>query len=52
MQSVVGTVVPLILFRKMLKPVEQVLKDAKLKKSEIDDIVLIVVPPVFQLFRR
>jgi len=29
------------LFRKTLKPVEQVLKDAKVKKSEIDDIVLV-----------
>ncbi|KAK3077646.1 78 kDa glucose-regulated protein, partial [Coniosporium uncinatum] len=29
------------LFKKTLKPVEQVLKDAKLKKGEIDDIVLV-----------
>jgi len=29
------------LFKKTLKPVEQVLKDAKLKKVEIDDIVLV-----------
>ncbi|KAF2860610.1 immunoglobulin heavy chain-binding protein, KAR2 [Piedraia hortae CBS 480.64] len=29
------------LFRKTLKPVEQVLKDSKLKKSDIDDIVLV-----------
>ncbi|CAO3658669.1 unnamed protein product [Umbelopsis ramanniana] len=29
------------LFRKTLKPVEQVLKDAGLKKSEVDDIVLV-----------
>ncbi|KIW00545.1 chaperone DnaK [Verruconis gallopava] len=29
------------LFKKTLKPVEQTLKDAKLKKSDIDDIVLI-----------
>jgi heat shock protein 5 len=29
------------LFKKTLKPVEQTLKDAKLKKSEIDDIILI-----------
>ena len=29
------------LFKKTLKPVEQVLKDAKLKKDEIDDIVLV-----------
>ncbi|ETI20585.1 chaperone DnaK [Cladophialophora carrionii CBS 160.54] len=29
------------LFKKTLKPVEQVLKDAKVKKSDIDDIVLI-----------
>ncbi|KAK6526127.1 ATPase with role in protein import into the ER [Arthrobotrys megalospora] len=29
------------LFRKTLKPVEQVLADAKVKKSEIDDIVLV-----------
>jgi heat shock protein 5 len=29
------------LFKKTLKPVEQVLKDAKVKKSEVDDIVLV-----------
>jgi len=29
------------LFKRTLKPVEQVLKDAKLKKSDIDDIVLV-----------
>ena len=29
------------LFRKTLKPVEQVLKDARVKKSEVDDIVLV-----------
>jgi len=29
------------LFKKTFKPVEQVLKDAKLKKSDIDDIVLV-----------
>lgn len=29
------------LFKKTLKPVEQVLKDADVKKSEIDDIVLV-----------
>ncbi|EGP92295.1 immunoglobulin heavy chain-binding protein, KAR2 [Zymoseptoria tritici IPO323] len=29
------------LFKKTLKPVEQVLKDAKIKKSDIDDIVLV-----------
>ena len=29
------------LFKKTLKPVEQVLKDANVKKSEIDDIVLV-----------
>ncbi|KAI9709800.1 MAG: ATPase with role in protein import into the ER [Chrysothrix sp. TS-e1954] len=29
------------LFKKTLKPVDQVLKDAKAKKSEIDDIVLV-----------
>ena len=29
------------LFKKTLKPVEQVLKDAKVKKNEIDDIVLV-----------
>ncbi|KAI4797305.1 dnaK-type molecular chaperone bipA [Aureobasidium sp. EXF-8845] len=29
------------LFKKTLKPVEQVLKDAKLKKSDIDDVVLV-----------
>ncbi|KZZ96674.1 Heat shock protein Hsp70 [Moelleriella libera RCEF 2490] len=29
------------LFKKTLKPVEQVIKDAKVKKTEIDDIVLV-----------
>lgn len=29
------------LFKKTLKPVEQVLKDAKVKKSDVDDIVLV-----------
>ena len=29
------------LFEKTLKPVEQVLNDAKLKKTDIDDIVLV-----------
>ncbi|KAK6537196.1 ATPase with role in protein import into the ER [Orbilia ellipsospora] len=29
------------LFKKTIKPVEQVLKDAKIKKSEVDDIVLV-----------
>ncbi|KAF1995358.1 heat shock protein 70b [Amniculicola lignicola CBS 123094] len=29
------------LFKKTLKPVEQVLKDAKMKKSDVDDIVLV-----------
>lgn len=29
------------LFKKTMKPVEQVLKDAKVKKSEVDDIVLV-----------
>ncbi|EXJ92954.1 glucose-regulated protein [Capronia epimyces CBS 606.96] len=29
------------LFKKTLKPVEQVIKDAKVKKSDIDDIVLV-----------
>jgi len=29
------------LFKKTLKPVEQVLKDAKVKKNEVDDIVLV-----------
>ena len=29
------------LFKKTLKPVEQVLKDAKVKKTEINDIVLV-----------
>ncbi|KAF4464608.1 glucose-regulated 78 of hsp70 family [Fusarium albosuccineum] len=29
------------LFKKTMKPVEQVLKDAKLKKTDIDDIVLV-----------
>lgn len=29
------------LFKKTLKPVDQVLKDAKMKKSDIDDIVLV-----------
>lgn len=41
------------LFRKTLKTVEQVLKDAKVKKSEVDDIVLVGgstrIPKVQQL---
>ena len=41
------------LFKKTLKPVEQVLKDANIKKSEIDDIVLVGgstrIPKVQQL---
>ncbi|KAH7239149.1 heat shock protein 70 family [Fusarium tricinctum] len=41
------------LFKKTMKPVEQVLKDAKLKKSEVDDIVLVGgstrIPKVQQL---
>ncbi|UZP45967.1 hypothetical protein NXS19_013779 [Fusarium pseudograminearum] len=41
------------LFKKTMKPVEQVLKDAKLKKSEIDDIVCVGgstrIPKVQQL---
>jgi heat shock protein 5 len=41
------------LFKKTMKPVEQVLKDAKLKKSDVDDIVLVGgstrIPKVQQL---
>ncbi|KAJ3199745.1 ATPase with role in protein import into the ER, partial [Dinochytrium kinnereticum] len=41
------------LFRKTLKPVQQVLKDSKLKKEEIDEIVLVGgstrIPKVVQL---
>ena len=41
------------LFRKTMKPVEQVLKDANIKKSEVDDIVLVGgstrIPKVQQL---
>lgn len=44
------------LFRKTLKPVEQVLKDAKVKKSEIDDIVLVGgstrIPKVVELIEE
>jgi heat shock protein 5 len=43
------------LFRKTLKPVEQVLKDAGVKKDEIDDIVLVGgstrIPKVQQLLK-
>ncbi|KAI1066005.1 ATPase with role in protein import into the ER [Fusarium irregulare] len=41
------------LFKKTMKPVEQVLKDAKMKKSDVDDIVLVGgstrIPKVQQL---
>ena len=44
------------LFRKTLKPVEQVLKDAKVKKDEVDDIVLVGgstrIPKVQQLLQE
>ncbi|KAI6246787.1 Endoplasmic reticulum chaperone BiP [Erysiphe necator] len=44
------------LFRKTLKPVEQVLKDAKVKKSEVDDIVLVGgstrIPKVVELIEE
>ena len=44
------------LFRKTLKPVEQVLKDAKIKKDEVDDIVLVGgstrIPKVQQLLQE
>ncbi|KAF1739553.1 glucose-regulated [Beauveria bassiana] len=35
------------LFKKTIKPVEQVLKDANVKKSEIDDIVLSLIEEYF-----
>jgi len=44
------------LFRKTLKPVEQVLKDAKVKKNEVDDIVLVGgstrIPKVVELIEE
>ena len=44
------------LFRKTLKPVEQVLKDAKVRKDEVDDIVLVGgstrIPKVQQLLQE
>ena len=44
------------LFRKTLKPVEQVLKDAKVKKAEVDDIVLVGgstrIPKVVELIEE
>ncbi|CAE7230546.1 unnamed protein product [Rhizoctonia solani] len=44
------------LFRKTMKPVEQVLKDAKLKKEDISDIVLVGgstrIPKVQQLIKE
>jgi heat shock protein 5 len=44
------------LFKKTLKPVEQVLKDAKVKKTEIDDIVLVGgstrIPKVVELIEE
>ncbi|POS85452.1 dnaK-type molecular chaperone BiP [Erysiphe pulchra] len=44
------------LFRKTLKPVEQVLKDAKVKKMEVDDIVLVGgstrIPKVVELIEE
>lgn len=43
------------LFRKTMKPVEQVLKDAGVKKDEIDDVVLVGgstrIPKVQQLLK-
>ncbi|TDL27150.1 heat shock protein 70 [Rickenella mellea] len=44
------------LFRKTMKPVEQVLKDANIKKDEIDDVVLVGgstrIPKVQQLLKE
>ncbi|RKF59320.1 Endoplasmic reticulum chaperone BiP [Erysiphe neolycopersici] len=44
------------LFRKTLEPVKQVLKDAKVKKSEVDDIVLVGgstrIPKVVELIEE
>ncbi|KAH6679346.1 dnaK-type molecular chaperone BiP [Halenospora varia] len=44
------------LFKKTLKPVEQVLKDAKVKKNEVDDIVLVGgstrIPKVVELIEE
>lgn len=44
------------LFRKTIKPVEQVLKDAGVKEDEIDDVVLVGgstrIPKVQQLFKE
>ncbi|KAH8601109.1 putative 78 kDa glucose-regulated protein like protein [Bisporella sp. PMI_857] len=44
------------LFKKTLKPVEQVLKDAKVKKGEVDDIVLVGgstrIPKVVELLEE
>ena len=44
------------LFRKTMKPVEQVLKDANLKKEDIDEIVLVGgstrIPKVQQLLKE
>jgi heat shock protein 5 len=44
------------LFKKTLKPVEQVLRDAKVKKTEIDDIVLVGgstrIPKVVELIEE
>ncbi|KAI0776840.1 heat shock protein 70 [Trametes elegans] len=44
------------LFRKTMKPVEQVLKDAKLKKEDIDEVVLVGgstrIPKVQQLLKE
>ncbi|RMJ14817.1 78 kDa glucose-regulated protein [Fusarium euwallaceae] len=44
------------LFKKTMKPVEQVLKDAKLKKTDVDDIVLVGgstrIPKVQQLIEE
>ncbi|KAK5987907.1 Endoplasmic reticulum chaperone BiP [Cladobotryum mycophilum] len=44
------------LFKKTIKPVEQVLKDANVKKSEVDDIVLVGgstrIPKVVQLIEQ
>jgi hypothetical protein len=39
------------LFRKTMKPVEQVLKDAGVKKDEIDDVSYVVHTPPLHLTR-
>jgi molecular chaperone DnaK (HSP70) len=40
------------LFRKSMKPVEQVLKDANIKKDAISEVVLVVAPLVFPKFNN